>query len=70
MKLSVILGHPYSESFNAAIAGVVVQSLLDNGHVVRFHDLYREKFDPLLHGAGTGPVITAATLWSSSTSEK
>lgn len=51
MKLSVILGHPYSESFNAAIAGVVVQSLLDNGHVVRFHDLYREKFDPLLHGA-------------------
>ncbi|WP_094228575.1 NAD(P)H-dependent oxidoreductase [Methanolobus psychrotolerans] len=50
MKVSVILGHPYEESFNHAIAGMVVDTLKANGHDVRFHDLYGERFDPLLQG--------------------
>lgn len=51
MKISVILGHPSPESFNAAIARIVVRTLLNSGHTVNFHDLYQEKFDPLLQGA-------------------
>lgn len=48
MKISVILGHPYDKSFNAAIAQTVVAKLKQNGHLVRFHDLCRENFDPVL----------------------
>lgn len=50
MKISVILGHPCPESFNAAIARIVVRTLLDAGHAVHFHDVYQEKFDPVLRG--------------------
>ena len=48
MKVSVILAHPNPESFNHAIARAAVETLSSLGHTVRFHDLYREKFDPLL----------------------
>lgn len=48
MKVSVILGHPDRESFNHAMAGVVVRTLEKNGHEVVFHDLYAEKYDPVL----------------------
>lgn len=48
MKVSVILGHPYEGSFNAAIAEKVVEALRENGHVVMFHDLYRENFNPVI----------------------
>jgi NAD(P)H dehydrogenase (quinone) len=51
MIVSVILGHPSSGSFNHAIAGAVVATLKDNGHQVRFHDLYAEHFDPALPAA-------------------
>jgi NAD(P)H dehydrogenase (quinone) len=47
MKTSVILGHPYPGSFNHAIAETVVQTLQRSGHVVRYHDLYSEGFDPI-----------------------
>lgn len=50
MKVSVILGHPYAESFNAAIARVAADTLNANGHSVLFHDLYAEKFDPVMTG--------------------
>jgi putative NADPH-quinone reductase len=46
--ISVILAHPTSGSFNHAIAHTVVSALKENGHEVRFHDLYAERFDPLL----------------------
>jgi len=49
MQISVILAHPDPKSFNAAIARTAVQAIKANGHSVFFHDLYREKFDPLLH---------------------
>jgi len=48
MKISVILAHPNTDSFNHAIAGTVVSTSRANGHTVFFHDLYAEKFDPLL----------------------
>jgi putative NADPH-quinone reductase len=48
MKILVILGHPNKESFNHAIANKVVETLLDNGHEVFFHDLYEENFDPIV----------------------
>jgi NAD(P)H dehydrogenase (quinone) len=48
MRISVILAHPDPSSFNSAIAQTAVQSLKANGHVIFFHDLYQEKFDPLL----------------------
>lgn len=50
MKISVILGHPYKGSFNAAIAETVVSSLTQNGHTVLFHDLYQENFNPVIPG--------------------
>lgn len=48
MKISVILGHPDTGSFNHAIAQCVVDELKNNAHTVYFHDLYNESFDPLL----------------------
>lgn len=51
MKASVILAHPDSESFNHAIAVTVDQTLRDHGIPATLHDLYQEKFDPLLPAA-------------------
>jgi NAD(P)H dehydrogenase (quinone) len=51
MNISVILAHPMPGSFNHAIAETAVAELHRNGHVVSFHDLYREGFNPLLPGA-------------------
>jgi len=48
MKVSVILDHPHPGSFNHAIADTVVRTLEENGHTVIFHDLYKERFDPVL----------------------
>ena len=48
MQISVILAHPNKESFNHAIAYTVIETLRQNGHIVLFHDLYEEKFDPIL----------------------
>jgi len=48
MKISIILAHPDSGSFNHSIARRTANSLRQNGHHVFWHDLYEEKFDPLL----------------------
>ncbi len=48
MIISVILAHPDKESFNHAIAATTVETLIQNGHETHFHDLYEEKFDPIL----------------------
>jgi NAD(P)H dehydrogenase (quinone) len=50
MKVSVILAHPQKGSFNHALALTAADQLRRNGHEVRFHDLYEEKFDPILNG--------------------
>lgn len=51
MKISVILAHPDQASLNHAMAETVLQTLLGNGHMVFFHDLYAEEFNPLLPAA-------------------
>jgi putative NADPH-quinone reductase len=48
MVISVILAHPDPKSFNHAIAQAAVDAIKSNGHKVFFHDLYQEKFDPML----------------------
>jgi len=48
MKISVILAHPNKKSFNHAIARTTIETLKQNSHEVFFHDLYEEKFDPIL----------------------
>jgi putative NADPH-quinone reductase len=63
MKVSVILGHLCTGSFNHAIAETVVQTLQQGGHTVTCHDLYEEAFDPILpceevpKGAPLPPVV-------------
>ncbi|MDR0870956.1 MAG: NAD(P)H-dependent oxidoreductase [Planctomycetaceae bacterium] len=47
MKISLILAHPKTDSFNAAIAETARGVLVKNGHTVFVHDLYREHFDPV-----------------------
>ena len=48
MNILVILAHPNRESFNHAIAKRVVATLKRQGHSAIFHDLYAEKFNPIL----------------------
>jgi NAD(P)H dehydrogenase (quinone) len=48
MIISVILAHPDLHSFNHAIAEVANNRLSELGHNVFYHDLYLEKFNPIL----------------------
>jgi len=48
MKVLVVLAHPNGDSFNHAIADAATKALKENGHEVVFHDLYKERFDPIL----------------------
>jgi len=65
MNISVILAHPNKDSFNHAIAQAVISELQKNNHQVIFHDLYEEKFDPVLlydeipKEAALNPLIAA-----------
>ncbi len=59
MKISIILAHPDPASFNHAIARTAEAGLRVNGHDVILHDLYAERFDPILNASEipeTGPV--------------
>jgi NAD(P)H dehydrogenase (quinone) len=49
MNILIILGHPDKNSFNHAIAETCRNKLLNNGHSVVFHDLYKEEFYALLN---------------------
>lgn len=46
MQLSILLAHPNRDSFNHAIAQVVLAALRENGHQVIWHDLFGVQFDP------------------------
>lgn len=48
MIVSILLAHPRRGSFNHAIAERATGVLRENGHEVRLHDLYAERFDPVL----------------------
>lgn len=64
MEILVILAHPRKDSFNHSIAECAVQTLEYHGHCVNFHDLYKEKFDPVLpyeeipKEASLGPIVS------------
>ncbi len=47
-NISIILAHPHTGSFNHAIAKTAAATLRESGYAVIVHDLYTEKFDPLL----------------------
>ena len=63
MNVSIILGHPHPGSFNHAIAHAAAETLRRHGHTPAFHDLYAEKFDPILpygeidEGAPLPPLV-------------
>ena len=44
-----MLAHPFKKSFNFAVADICRSILTKTGNTVYFHDLYREKFNPVLH---------------------
>ncbi len=48
MKVLVIIGHQRLGSFCHAIAEVAMEELRAAGHEVVYHDLYQERFDPIL----------------------
>ena len=49
MNISLILAHPDTTSFCSALAQTAVKTLRSHEHQVFFHDLYAERFDPLLY---------------------
>ena len=51
MNIQLVLAHPAMDSFNHAIADECRKTLLALGHVVWYHDLYAEGFDPMLQSA-------------------
>ena len=51
MKISVLVAHPDNNSFNHAIAHAVAEEFQAAGNTIFFHDLYTEKFDPILAAA-------------------
>lgn len=48
MKATVILAHPYSQSFNHAIFNTIVMKLSSKNVIIFSHDLYAENFNPVL----------------------
>jgi putative NADPH-quinone reductase len=48
MHILLVLAHPLTESFAAAIARTAREALEEGGHTVDTLDLYREDFDPRL----------------------
>ena len=50
MNVLVILAHPQPGSFNHSLAAAVLKVFETAGHVVVFHDLCAERFDPYLPG--------------------
>ena len=47
-NILLVLTHPNPDSLNAATAKSIQQALEKDGHTVRFKDLYRADFDPVL----------------------
>lgn len=48
MNIYIVLAHQNPGSFNHAIAETAAEHLRAGGHEVFYHDLYAEKFDPIL----------------------
>jgi putative NADPH-quinone reductase len=48
VNILVVLAHPDPGSFNHALARAATQAARRRGHDVKLHDLYAERFDPIL----------------------
>ena len=48
MNIFVLIGHQHQGSFCHAIADAAMEELKAAGHTIVYHDLYAEKFDPIL----------------------
>ena len=48
MNVLVVLCHPSLTSYNGRIARAVCEEVESKKHRLRFHDLYRERFDPIV----------------------
>ncbi|MDC0074464.1 NAD(P)H-dependent oxidoreductase [Alphaproteobacteria bacterium] len=48
MKVYMIVAHPENNSFNSSIANAQKNVLIENGYKVRFSNLYKDNFNPLL----------------------
>jgi putative NADPH-quinone reductase len=48
MQILIVLAHPDLNSFNHAIAHTCIKRLTVHRHKITFHDLYEEKFNPVL----------------------
>ena len=63
MNIFVLLGHQHPGSFCHAITDAAIEELKKAGHEVVFHDLYEERFDPILphdeipRGSSLDPVV-------------
>ncbi|MFI5428282.1 NAD(P)H-dependent oxidoreductase [Aeromicrobium sp. UC242_57] len=44
----LLLAHPRAASYCHALAENIAERLVELGHQVRSHDLYAERFDPIL----------------------
>ncbi len=62
MKATVILAHPYSESFNHAIYSTVIEALTEEECTIFAHDLYAENFNPVLTVSELGKEPTDDSL--------
>jgi NAD(P)H dehydrogenase (quinone) len=51
MNVLVVLAHPDARSFNHALAAAAADAARRAGHAVVVHDLYAERFDPILPAA-------------------
>jgi NAD(P)H dehydrogenase (quinone) len=51
MNILIIVAHPDPRSFNHAIALTCIERLVQNGYQTKYHDLYHEKFQPVLSNA-------------------
>ncbi|PPR76353.1 MAG: Modulator of drug activity B [Alphaproteobacteria bacterium MarineAlpha2_Bin1] len=48
MNFYIVLAHPETKSFNSSSARELCNFLVKNGHQVKFNDLYKNNFNPLL----------------------
>ena len=53
MNILVVLAHPDPGSFNHALADAAARAAKRAGHDVLLHDLYAERFDPILRSPKT-----------------
>lgn len=69
VRASVIVAHPYKESLNRALFETLCSELRESGVEVYAHDLYTEKFDPLITVDELGKVPTEDPLVQQYTEE-